>query len=232
MTRPFEDPRKTKMREQAKAAIDAAGYTLEEEAEPLPLPGDTELNGALVGDLQSVDGDGNRYVYYLRPQTSRPMALPQWLGNLATATTRLDRVRLYVVVERSNDLLERSCRVYGAGLLRLKQTHFEHLIDPTEFDAATLKRQFLERVKRVRRRMETKMNVKIRQLEEHYAEIDDLTAKMPPKKRDEYIDDAETAIAQWQEWGEEMSADIDEVAVSGSDDALRAIEMRIKDGPS
>lgn len=227
---PFEDPRKTSMRERLLVALDAAGYTLVDEPESIDLPAGSDLQGAIIGDVQCVDGTGCKYACYLRPEASKP--LPQWLANLAMATAELDGVQLYVVVEEVTEMIEKTTRASGAGLLRLTDADtLEEIVIPAELNEQKLRAELQERAKDLRRRMETKLQLKMKVLEDSYAGVSELTANMTDAKRDSYISAIEKSITQCQGWGDEISTDLDEAAATGTAADLDAIEATIEAEP-
>ncbi len=229
MTHPFEDPRKTEMRGRCEVAIDHASHESVDDVVSIGLPVESGLNGAIRGDLQSLDGEGVRYAYYLRPESNRP--LPQWLGNLARATHQMDGVRLYVVVSDVSAVMERSCRAAGAGLLRLTAENiFEHIVDPSEFDPSKLRAEFRNRVSDLRRRLETKLDLNLRSIEQRFARVDELTQGMSSEIRDKYIAECEEADYRWRGWGEDMSTRLDEALEAQDDDELKAIERELVRG--
>ena len=154
MPQALEDPRKTDMRERCVMAIDAAGYELV--SEPASLRLEDELEWAVKGDLQSLDGEEVRHAYYLRPDSAKPA--PQWLVTIAAAVRDRTDLEVFIVVNQVSSTLEKSCRASGVGLLRLTDDNtFELIVDPASFDPAAVQAELKERIRDARRRMETKL---------------------------------------------------------------------------
>src|SRR4051812_24700760 len=95
MTLPFEEPAKIEMRAACEVAIDQAGHQIVEKRVALAVE-DPGVEGRLKGDMQSLDSEGHRYCYYLRPRTGE--ALPEWLAKLASAAHGVPDIKLYIVV--------------------------------------------------------------------------------------------------------------------------------------
>ena len=226
MPEPFEDPRKTDMRGRCEVAIDAAGYELVAAPVARQVPG---LNGAIRGDLQSLDGEDVRCAYYLRPEGDKPV--PQWIVTLAEAARDLGDLRLFVVVTRVSEVLEKSCRAAGVGLLHLTQEDtFDLVVDPDEIDPAALQEQLRARVEDARRRLELKLNLNKSALEENYSRVNDLTTGMPQKTRDDYIEKVEEAINRWEGWSQRISEMLDEARSTSNEQLLEAAENLIEEG--
>ena len=227
MNEPFEEPRKTEMRDKSMIAIDAAGY--EQVAALVAYKLSADLTGAIKGDLQSLDGEQIRQAYYLRPDGTKP--LPQWLANIARAALELDDLKVFVVVTEVSSVLEKSCRACGMGLLRLtEEATFELVLKPGEMDAEVVAAVVMERIRESRRRMENKLNLKKRTLESNYARVDELTTGMDPKVRDQYIEKFEQAAGRWDNWGARISEMLDEAASTGSEGLIEAAEQLIEEG--
>jgi hypothetical protein len=215
------------MRERSVIAIDAAGY--EHVASPVAYKLSADLTGAIKGDLQSLDGEQVRQAYYLRPDGTKP--IPQWLGNIARAARELDDLRVFVVVTEVSSVLEKSCRASGMGLLRLtEEDTFELVMDPGEIDAEVVAAAVMEKIRVLRRRMETKLNLKKKALESNYARVDELTTGMDPKVRDQYIEKVEQAAGRWDSWGARISEMLDEAASTGSEGLIEAAQHLIEEG--
>jgi hypothetical protein len=229
MPSPFEDPRKTEMRERFQIALDGAGHKILDEPVPVSLPSGSELRGAIVGDVQSLDGDQVRYAFFLRPESGKP--LPQWLANIARAALQTHEVCVYIVVTEVSAIMERTCRACGAGLLQLTvENTVERIIEFGDIDPVRRRAEFAQKAKELRRRLETKLNLNIKSFESNFARVSELTQGMPAEKRDQYIRDVEEADRRWRDWGENISARLDEVQASQDEDELRAIERRISEG--
>jgi hypothetical protein len=204
---PFEDPRKTDMRGRCEIAIDAAGHELATSLSTYPLP--EGLTGVIKGDLQSVDGEDVRHIYYLRPIANK--AVPQWLVTTAAAARGRDDVRVLLVVEDIGAVLESSCENRGVGLLRLTEDNaFEMVVDPDDFEPEAIEEEMTTRIREARRRMEQKLDLKKSGLEKDYGRVDEITSGMPGKTREVYIESVEQALTRWDEWGVEISQKLDE----------------------
>ena len=177
LTTTFQEPAKTEMVSRCEAAIDSAGYELVDPPVRIALPSTSELMGVLKGDLQSLDSEGSRYCYYVRPNELR--VLPTWLANLAEACHEISDTKLYVVVPESNPGFERSCRAAGAGLLLLSDDNeFEHVLD---FDAILPDAKdevFSTEIKRLRADLVSKLDLKLGELRNRFESIGELTAGM------------------------------------------------------
>jgi hypothetical protein len=230
MTRPFEDPRKTEMRSRCEVAIDAAGHDQVQAPLAIPLPLGSALRGSIKGDLQSVDGDGIRYCYYLRPGGTG--ALPQWLANFATVAQEIENCCFCVVVEEDDAQMVSSCRRAGAGLLLLTQeSSFEWLVHPSEWSPDADRAAFLEQVRVVRRRLEAKLELNVTAIQENFSNVQQLTQGLSADRRDEYVRDLEVSHVMWREWSDSMSARLDQAAARQDDAELKAIERQIMSGP-
>jgi hypothetical protein len=223
MGEPFEDPRKAELRARCEVAIDASGYELVANLASFPFIG--ELQGAIKGDLQSIDGESIRYVYYLRPSGNK--ALPQWLISAAQSGREYPEIRLFVVAENIGDALEKSCRTQGMGLLKVTSDNtFEMVVDPAEREEEQRAAEFAERVTEARREMERKLQLKTKALTDDYGTVTALTERMPSKTRDQYIEDVEEVVARWEEWGREISEKLDAASALNSETSLQAaLEM-------
>jgi hypothetical protein len=228
--RPYEDPRKASMRSKCEIAIDAAGYSLRE-VSPIPFAAGSLLKGSLLGDLQATDADNVVHVYYLRPEVNRP--LPQWLSNLAVEARKLSGVKMYVIVEALSTVLEKTCRGCGAGLLRLDENgRFEIVVDAGEIEDAAAKEAVRLRVTGLRRKLETKLELNINEIKSSFSTVVRVTAGMAEKKRDEYLRDVEKQLERWRAWGDDLSAQLDEVAALGIAERLDEIGRLIDKSPT
>jgi len=183
------------------------------------------LQGAIKGDLQSLDGESIRYVYYLRPSGKK--ALPQWLISAAQSGREYPEIRLFVVAENIGDALEKSCRTQGMGLLKVTEDNaFEVVVDSSEQEKEERAAEFAERVTEARREMERKLQLKTKALTDDYGTVAMLTEGMPVKTRDQYIKDVEQVVARWEDWGRDISEMLDAAAAFTSETSLRsAIEL-------
>jgi hypothetical protein len=230
MSRPYEDPAKSDITGKLRVALDAAGYEVVDPV-PLELPPDSEIGGHILGDLQSIDSDGRRNVYYVRTDGRR--AVPQWIARLAKAARRRGDVQIHVVVEETTTVLEQSCRACGAGLLRLHveaEYDLELAVSPDEFDPTAEETQRLARITTLRRRLVTKLDLNMEAAKRDYINVRSGTYGMPEIKREEYLDSAEAVTERWREWGERCSQRLDELAVAGTEAELDAIEREVEAG--
>ena len=117
MSKTFEDPRKTDLRERVTIAVEASGFQLLDEPALIAAPESAGLKGGILGDVQGLDADGVRHAFYVRLAWDKPV--PEWIANLASLSHSLGDVQVHVVVEQISTNLERSCRACGAGLLQL-----------------------------------------------------------------------------------------------------------------
>jgi hypothetical protein len=226
---PFEDPRKTDMRGRCEVAIDLAGHELAPALNTFPLP--NGLTGVIKGDLQSIDGQDIRHIYYLRPIGNKPV--PQWLVTMATAARQRDDIELFLVVEEVGAALEKSCESRGVGLLRLtEEDAFEIVVNPGDFEPEVVEQAVAVRIKEARRRMEQKLDLKKGSLESDYSRVDEITSGMPRKTRDEYIESVEQATTRWEDWGISISQTLDEAASESNmalvEEAEKMIEQDVE----
>lgn len=228
MSRPYEDPDKAELREIVVVALDSAGFEVDSDPHAIALPGHFNLHGGLRGDIQSVDGEGSKAVYFLR--VSGTAAVPQWISNLAPAAAELG-IPIYIVAREPSPALEKSCQSVRVGLLKLTDdAQLVTVIDPNLQDTATIAGEVERRVKAARRRMEEALRRELDSLNDSRREVGRLTAGMDPAKRDDYIEDLDQAIEAWTEWSVEISQRLDE-AVSFNDlDLLEFVERRIETG--
>lgn len=227
MGEPFEDPRKSELRSRCEVAIDAAGYELVSNLASFRFLGD--LQGAIKGDLQSIDGESIRYVYYLRPSGKK--ALPQWLISAAQSAREYPEIRLFVVAGDIGDALEKSCKTQGMGLLKITEDNaFEVVVNPLELEEKERAAEFAERVTAARREMERKLTLKTRALTDDYGTVATLTEGMPGKTRDQYIEDVEHVVARWEDWGRDVSEKLDAASAFGSEPSLEAALVLIEAG--
>jgi len=225
MAQPFEDPRKTDMRGRCEIAIDAAGQEMAASLETYPMP--AGLQGAIKGDMQSIDGEDIRNIYFLRPVGDKPV--PQWLVASAAAARERDDIRVLLVVEEVGAVLESSCRNRGVGLLRLTDDNaFELVVDPDEFEPEAIEEQLAVRIRAARRDMERKLDLRKSSLEKDYGRVDELTSGMPRDTRDKYIVSVEQALTRWDEWGLGISQKLDEAAADNDMSLVEQAEQMIE----
>jgi len=229
MNRPFEDPRKTEMRGRCEVAIDVAGHDLAEIISIRP-PEAAAIHGSIKGDLQSVDGDGLRYCYYLRP--GKPGALPQWIASIASAAQEVSGCEVYVVVEEISPEMIESSRSAGAGLLLLTEDDaFDWLVDPSDWSPDAERAIFIAEVKEVRRLLEARLSLNMNAIQDNFSKVQQLTQGFSPQKRDEYVSDLEQARVMWSSWSDDLSARLDAVAASRNKGELELIKSAIEAGP-
>jgi hypothetical protein len=227
MPEPFEDPRKTDMRARSEIAVDASGHELVNKPVSFAIGGD--LKGAIKGDLQSLDGNEVRYVYYLRPEVKRPV--PQWLVNLAAAAREQDHLKLYAVVTVVTEAFEKSCRAGRVALLRLTDENtFEMIVDADELDSAEIAAQLKAEIRTLRRRMEKKLALNQGSIESSYSKVNELTRGMEADARDNYINAVERAANRWDDWGARISSMLDEAAGTGDEGLIKTAERLIEEG--
>ena len=230
MPSPFEDPTKTDMRGRCEIAIDQSGHEIVTNPVKVVLRPDCEIRGGLRGDLQSTDGEGIRYCYYLRPGAAD--ALPKWLANLAAETHRIGGTKLYVVAYEVSVAFERSCKAAGAGLLLLtNEDAFEHRLDFDTTLPEVLETEFKANIDRLRREMESKLKLNQERLVARFNEIGDLTREMPEEVVDKYEGSVEREYRIWTSWSEGISAGLDIAFATRSSADLEAIARLIDDGP-
>jgi len=230
MSHPFEEPAKSDLRGRSEIAIDQAGQQLVTELVSLELPSDLQLQGRLKGDLQSLDGEGYRYCYFLRPKPGD--ALPKWLANLAVASRHMQLVKVYVVVEEASASFERSCKAAGAGLLRVTEDNeFEHVLDFDSILPEALDAELAQSLDQLRREMETKLELHTAALKDRFQKIGELTSGMSEKLAEEYSKSTERQYRAWTDWSEKISRDLD-AALAGRDrEAVEHIRRELDAGP-
>jgi hypothetical protein len=230
MADPFEEPAKTEMRAGCEIAIDQAGHELVTKLVRIEIAGSSQIQGRLKGDLQSLDGEGVRYVYYLRPRASD--TLPEWLANLATAAHEVADVKLYVVVDEASPTFERACKAAGAGLLVLTEDReFQIVLDFNETLPEVLEEAFRGRIEEARRNLESKVDLHQTDLKARFEQIGQLTRGMAGEVADRYSESVERQYGIWTEWGDRMSAALDASLAERSNTRLAETETQIDAGP-
>jgi hypothetical protein len=222
----LEDPRKTHVREQLAAALDSAGFDVDESRSPVPYPNGTTLTGpGIKADVSCADSEGTRHLYFVRLDGSKP--LPGWLINNASVASEMDGVDLHVAVTADCDELRASCIAFGVGLVRLRNDNtVETLLEYAPPSEVATQRQHLARVKDVRRRLETKVELRLGELQTRFDQIGEVTAGMPKAMRVKYRARIEEESVDWQEWLSHVSEELD--AVSASGDAARLTELEVE----
>lgn len=229
MADPFEEPVKTEMRARSEIAVDQAGFELVANVR-IALPADSGLRGTIKGDLQSLDAEGNRFCYYLRPHPAD--ALPKWLANLATAAHSVPGIKLYVVAQDPSPAFERACRVAGAGLLLLTADNdFEHVLDFDTTLPEVIDKAFAERLNELRRRLEVKVHLRRDELEARFRNVAELTRGMSTQVADEYSEGIERQFTAWSEWGDGMARRLDQALAQRRPEMLDELERDIENGP-
>lgn len=213
-----------------KIAIDLAGYELVETPVKVQLPETSELEGVLKGDLQSLDGEGVRYCYYVR--ANELSTLPTWLANLAEVCHEIPDTKCYVVVPETNPNFERSCKVAGSGLLLLSEDNeFQHVLNFDTTLPEAMDELYTEEIKSLRAMLMSKLDLHLGELQTRFERIGDLTAGMSEKRAASYKEGVERLHRQWSEWGEQIGRDLDHLR--GERNVERLSEMRavIEEGP-
>jgi len=230
MTTELEDPRKTALRARCEEAVDAAGFTVLSDRPTAAWPNGVKLMGSLLGDVVSRDGPGNCTHYFVRVDGARP--LPGWIATATTATFAMKGVRLWVVAEDPGDSLIATCQAAGAGLARLTPANRLDVVceyGPPTHTVST--EQFKASVKAARRKLETKLRLNEKRLEQSFQDSAVVTTEMSASKRDKYLDAIEKAMIVWREWSEALSERLDALAATEDADELALIEGEITQGP-
>jgi hypothetical protein len=232
---PFEEPAKIEMRAGVEVAIDQAGFELVDPPDAIAVPEELAvklaLQGRPKGDLQSADGEGTRTCYYLRPRAED--ALPEWLAKLATAAHSIPGVKLYVVVLEASPTFEKSCKIAGAGLLVLTEDReFSIILDFDSNLPEALDAELKEAITATRRDLETKRDLKLKELQGRFEKVGELTQGMASDVADPYITGVERLYKIWVEWSDGLSAQLDLVLADRDLSALGRIKEQIERGPT
>ena len=231
MAAPYEEPAKAEMRARCAIAVDQAGYEFVEDLVSVSLPQNAGLQGAIRGDIQSLDSRGIRSCYYLR--TQKDDNLPKWLANLAIASHKVEGVAFYVVVESASPAFEVACKRSGAGLLVLTVDNiFEHVISFEDVAPESASERFRERETKMRRALEFKIDLKLKELQDRLVKLRDLTSGMTPDVSDKYLESVERQHGLWQEWGDSVGRQLDAAFTSRSEAELDIVEREIDAGPT
>lgn len=226
----YEDPEKTRMRSGVEVAIDQAGFELILEPERISLPEGSKLMGSLVGDLQSVDGNGVRTFYYIRP--GRDLAVPKWIANLARASHASNSGRVYIVVNDYTPELIVSCNESGCGLLKLTDDAlFEIVVDYSNTSPRTLEDAFEARITRMRRTMEHKIDLVRTDIEARYSSSAALLSNMDSDAADRYKDGFESEFRSIDSWGNYISRRLDALGPSSELAEVKEVDSLINTGP-
>jgi hypothetical protein len=230
MTDDFEDPRKSALRERVANAADAAGYEVDPARPPVEYPPESGLKGALKADVYSVSSEDVRFLYFVRPDGQKP--LPQWLGNATRASFDIEQTEVYVVCEAAGERLRATCAAAGTGLLILRDDNtLEKQLEYGRPQETANARLFARRLKEVRTRLDTKLQLNLGDVEKRFQESKEITSGMAPKVRDQYLKAIEDQAVAWRAWGIELSERLDELAAVGDEAQLEQIEAEIVHGP-
>jgi SpoVK/Ycf46/Vps4 family AAA+-type ATPase len=230
MTSELEDPRKGVLRERCETAVDAAGFTVLADRPDTAWPDETQIEGALLGDVVGADGAGNRDHYFVRVDGTKP--LPDWLATATEGSFSLEDTRVIVVAEEPDDLLVATCKSAGAGLAKLTSAdRLEVVLEYGPPDRSALAEQFRSRLRDVRRKLDTKLRLNESRLEQSFRDSAAVTSEMAQAKRDDYLTSIEKVMLVWRKWGEEMSDRLDKLAATEDLDELELIEKEVTEGP-
>lgn len=211
-------------------AIDLAGHDLVESPVRVQLPDTSELNGVLKGDLQSLDGAGDRYCYFVR--TNELQVLPTWIANFAEVCHQIRDTKLYVIVLRSNPSFERSCKAAGAGLLLLtEENEFQHVLDFDSTLPDALDEAFVGEIRRLRSKLVSKLELELGNLQTRFERISELTAGMRDELVSAYSEGVENQHRLWTEWGNELNVELDRLLAERDKERLAELEVAIDAGP-
>jgi hypothetical protein len=228
VTESLEDPRKIELREQLSAALDGAGFDVDETRAPVPYPEGTNLKGpGIKADVSCADSNGTRHLYFLRLHPSKP--LPGWLINIVTASYGLAQVEVHVAVTAESAQIRASCSTVGVGLVRVRDDNtIETVLAYTTPSQTSAKKELLAAVKVARRRLETKVELNLGRLQTRFDEIASVTAGMPTAMKNKYRLGIEEESLGWQEWLADMSERLDALSTSGDSRALAELEAEIE----
>ena len=99
-----------------------------------------------------------------------------------------------------------------------------------DVDSVKRKVEFEKRVKDARRRLDTKLDLNLKYLENNFSKVSELTQGMPADLRDKYIEDVENAERRWRDWADDISVRIDAVLASQDENEMATVERLIKEG--
>jgi hypothetical protein len=215
VTDSLEDPRKAELREQLSAALDSAGFDVDDARAPVPYPPGTELKGpGIKPDVLCADSNGVRHLYFLRLDASKP--LPGWLINNVTASYAIANVEMHVAVTQDSPEIRASCGTVGVGLVRVNEDNtVETILTYAPPSQTAAKKEHLTEVKAARRRLENKVELNLGRLQVSFDEITSVTVGMPNALKDKYRSGIEAESLAWQEWLAEMSERLDAASTSG-----------------
>lgn len=221
MAEALEDPRKTEFRDQLSAALDSAGFDVDDARTPIPYLAGTGLKGpGIKSDVLCVDSTGKRHLYFLRLDASKP--LPGWLINNITASYEMTDVEVHVAVIDETVQIRASCGAVGVGLVKVNDDNtIEALLNYAPPSQTSVHDQLLTAVKDARRRLEKKVELNLGQLQKRFDDIASVTAGMPTQMKDKYRSGIEEESLSWQEWLADMSERLD---ASSTTDDLTVLE--------
>ncbi|MCH1881895.1 hypothetical protein [Agrococcus sp. ARC_14] len=218
------------MRALAEIAIDQAGFDLVGVPERIALPSDSRIGGSLLGDLQSVDADGVRTFYYLRPV--RDLAVPKWIANLARASHAAPAGHVYIVAADHTPQLVDSCKQSGCGLLRLtSEGVFEIVVDYSETSPRTLEDALEVQLTRMRRDMERKIELARTDIDARYGQSATIIASMEGDAGDRYKNGFDAEYRSIDAWGDDISRRLDILGAESLVNEVSEVEALILNGP-
>lgn len=223
----LEDPRKAEFREQLSAALDSAGFDVDDDRNPVPYPAGTGLKGpGIKPDVLCTDSTGKTHLYFLRLDASKP--LPGWLINNVTASYKMVDVEIHVAVTNEATQIRASCSAVGAGLVKVHADNtIETLLNYAPPPQTNVHDQRLAEVKEARRRLEKKVELNLGQLQKRFDDIASVTAGMPTKMKDKYRAGIEEESLSWQEWLADMSERLDASSTNDDPTVLKALVAEI-----
>jgi hypothetical protein len=223
----LEDPRKIEFRDQLSAALDSAGFGVDDARTPVPYPAGTGLKGpGIKPDVLCVDSTGKRHLYFLRLDTSKP--LPGWLINNVTASYEMTDVEVHVAVTDEAVQIRTSCSAVGVGLVKVNDDNtIEVLLNYAPPAQTNAHDQVLAAVKDARRRLEKKVELNLGQLQKRFDDIASVTAGMPTQMKDKYRSGIEEESLSWQEWLADMSERLDASSTTDDPTVVKGLEAEI-----
>lgn len=224
----FEEPAKTELRAACAVALDQAGYEVTPTLSRHPLPGG--LQGALEGDLQSLDGQDQRTFYYLR--ITMDDALPKWLANIARASHVVRAGEVYVVVRDFKPSLKTSCAGAGAGLLVITEDNkLEVVLRYAEVAPIDVEAVLAIRLDKMRRSMERKLDLAQTEIKSRHHLVSQLVSDMEPEAGDKYIRKLESEYRVAEDWADEVARRLDAITSETPSAEVDALEAMIARGP-
>jgi hypothetical protein len=223
----FEDPSKTSLRERLGAALDSAGFDVDESRSPMPYPAGTTLPGpGIRADVSCTDSGGTKHLYFVRLNASKP--LPGWLSTNVRLAFDLTGVEAHVAVTDNSAQIRAECAGLGVGLVLVKTDgSLERVLPYAPPDQTAATKQFQSEVKDARRRLETKVEMHLSRLQRNFDQIMTETAGMPDGIQAKYRMNVEKQAVGWEEWLTEISERLDAVGVSEDSAALADIRAEI-----